>query len=64
MKTSHHAQFVLGLRVWAGRLAVLLLVSMVFWLAVGFGRNLAPRGVSKVNSPEVVLHLTAGAVGQ
>jgi hypothetical protein len=39
MKTNHQARLVLKLRVWAGTLAVLLLVSAEFWMVCHFGHD-------------------------
>ena len=39
MKTNQHARQVRKLRVWAGMLAVLLLVSAEFWMVCHFGRT-------------------------
>jgi hypothetical protein len=39
MKTKQQARQVLKLRVWAGTLAVLLLVSAEFWMVCRFGHD-------------------------
>ena len=39
MKTNHHARTVWKRRIWAGLVAVLLLVSAEFWMVCRFGHR-------------------------
>jgi hypothetical protein len=39
MKLNHHARRILKRRIWAGRLAILLLALAEFWMVCRFGHD-------------------------
>jgi hypothetical protein len=53
MKTTKHARRVRQIRVWAGMVAILLLVSAEFWMVCSFG-----HACGQVN-PQPVMHAPA-----